>query len=93
VHESVTVLVDRCPEESGALFLYRKLPSVPEPVLFAAPPLRATDEHMEGWLKDYNEALEAVDPEASPKEAAADAGRLEALPLCTSLIMRPLPHI
>ena len=63
----------RCPEQSGALFLYRKLPSVPEPVLFAAPPLVASEEHMEGWLKDYNEALAAVDPEA-PKDATPAEG-------------------
>lgn len=54
----------RCPHESGALFLYRKLPTVPEPVLFAAPPLVASEEHMEGWLKEYNDALASVDPEA-----------------------------
>ncbi len=63
----------RCPEQSGALFLYRKLPSVPEPVLFAAPPLVASEEHMEGWLEDYNEALAAVDPEA-PKDATPAEG-------------------
>ncbi|EIE23140.1 hypothetical protein COCSUDRAFT_47508 [Coccomyxa subellipsoidea C-169] len=68
-----------CPHESGALFLYRKLPSVPEPVLFAAPPLVATEEHMEGWLKEYNDALAAVDPEA-PKEAAPAEGEEAAEP-------------
>ena len=46
---------------------------MPEPVLFAAPPLVASEEHMEGWLKEYNDALAAVDPEA-PKEAAPAEG-------------------
>lgn len=78
----------RCPHESGALFLYRKLPSVPEPVLFAAPPLKATEEFMEGWLKEYNDALAAVDPEA-PKEGAPAEGE-EAAGVSHFCILREL---
>ena len=55
---------------------------MPEPVLFAAPPLKASDEHMEGWLEEYNAALEAVDPETAAKEAASAEG----VPSCFSLI-------
>ena len=63
----------RCPAESGALFLYRKLESVPEPVLLAAPALKASEEGIEEWLQQYNALIESVDPEVAAKKAEAEA--------------------
>lgn len=64
----------RCPQESGALFLYRKLEKVPEPVLLAAPPVKVTDEEAEEFIKTFNETLESVDPETIAKAAAPAEG-------------------
>ena len=64
----------RCPQESGALFLYRKVEKVPEPVLLAAPPVRVTEEEAEEFIKNFNETLESVDPETIAKAAAPAEG-------------------
>ncbi len=64
----------RCPQESGALFLYRKIEEVPEPVLLAAPPVKVTDEEAEEFIKTFNETLESVDPETIAKAAAPAEG-------------------
>ena len=64
----------RCPQESGALFLYRKIEKVPEPVLLAAPPVKVTDEEAEEFIKTFNETLESVDPETIAKAAAPAEG-------------------
>ena len=60
----------RCPQESGALFLYRKQERIPEPVLLAAPPVKVTDEEAETFIQRFNETLESVDPETIAKAAA-----------------------
>ena len=62
--------VRRCPQESGALFLYRKQERIPEPVLLAAPPVKVTDEEAETFIQKFNETLESVDPETIAKAAA-----------------------
>ena len=67
-------LLRRCPQESGALFLYRKVEKVPEPVLLAAPPVRVTEEEAEEFIKTFNETLESVDPETIAKAAAPAEG-------------------
>ena len=64
----------RCPQESGALFLYRKVEKVPEPVLLAAPPVKVTEEEAEEFIKTFNETLESVDPETIAKAAAPAEG-------------------
>jgi len=66
--------VCRCPQESGALFLYRKIEKVPEPVLLAAPPVKVTDEEAEEFIKTFNETLDSVDPETIAKAAAPAEG-------------------
>ncbi|EIE22203.1 ketoacyl-synt-domain-containing protein [Coccomyxa subellipsoidea C-169] len=68
-----------CPHESGALFLYRKLPSVPHPLLFAAPPLVTSQQKMGCWLQRYNSVLAAIDKHV-PKEAAPAEGEEAAEP-------------
>ncbi|CAK0786732.1 hypothetical protein CVIRNUC_009946 [Coccomyxa viridis] len=66
----VQVIAHWCPQESGALFLYRKQERIPEPVLLAAPPVKVTDEEAETFIQKFNETLEAVDPETIAKAAA-----------------------
>ena len=60
----------RCPQESGALFLYRKQERIPEPVLLAAPPVKVTDEEAETFIQKFNQTLESLDPETIAKAAA-----------------------
>ena len=67
-------MLRRCPQESGALFLYRKVEKVPEPVLLAAPPVKVTEEEDEEFIKTFNETLESVDPETIAKAAAPAEG-------------------
>ena len=62
----------RCPEQSGALFLYRKMEAALQPVLLAAPALHASEEQVEEWLASYNAAIEDVDSEAAAQKAAAE---------------------
>ncbi len=57
----------RCPDESTALFLCRKLPaSQPAPLLLAGPRARASAGDMDAWLAAYRASVSAV--------AAADQG-------------------
>lgn len=80
----------RCPQESGALFLYRKIEAVLEQVLLAAPPVKVTDEEAEAFISKFNETLESVDAEtiakaAAPAEGEAAAGGHSSTPLLPCL--------
>lgn len=54
----------RCPRDTSAVFLYRKvLPQPPKAILLKAPDFEASNEVMDAWLKSYLDALDEADPE------------------------------
>lgn len=59
----------RCPRDTGALLLFRKVVAEqPRAILLEGPPCQADDATMDAWLQAYRAALDSADPKDGEPE-------------------------